>query len=63
MVTRERLVVKLPSARVDELVRAGLGERFQGSRGRSMNEWFVLTTDHPWAELTREAYRRARSSR
>jgi len=47
MVTRERLVVRLPSARVDELVRAGLGERFHGSNGRIMNEWFALTIDHP----------------
>ncbi|HET6411661.1 MAG TPA: hypothetical protein VFG53_06345 [Anaeromyxobacter sp.] len=62
MVTRERLVVKFPPARVDELVRAGWGKRFQGSRGRNMNEWFALTKDHPWAELTREAYRHARSS-
>ena len=62
MVTRGRLVVKLGRPRVDELVAGGLGERFDTGRGRVMKEWFALTADRPWEELTGEAYRHARSS-
>ena len=51
------LVVKLPRARVDELVAAGHGTRFDGHRGRPMKEWFVLAATSPvsWSALTGEA--------
>lgn len=34
-------VVKLPRPRVDELVAAGLGARFDPGKGKLMKEWFV----------------------
>ncbi len=51
------LVVKLPRARVDELVAAGEGTRFDAHKGTPMKEWFVLAPVSPrsWSELTGEA--------
>lgn len=40
-VARGELVVKLPGARVDELVDAG-AERFDANKGRPMREWVRL---------------------
>ncbi len=37
------LVIKLPGARVDELIEAGLGRRFDPGHGRLMREWVSLT--------------------
>jgi hypothetical protein len=56
------LVVKLPRARVDELVAAGEGVRFDANKGTPMKEWFVLAPDSPrsWPELTGEALAYAR---
>lgn len=56
------LVVKLPRARVDDLVAAGEGVRFDAHRGTPMKEWFVLARDSPrsWAELAGEALAYAR---
>ena len=56
------LVVKLPRSRVDELVAAGEGVRFDANRGTPMKEWFVLAPDspRPWAELAGEALTYAR---
>ena len=50
-------VVKLPMARVDELVIAGTGERFDAKRGRPMKEWLEVRSDSPdeWLQLAREA--------
>ena len=50
-------VVKLPKARVDELVLAGAGERFDANRGRPMKEWLVVRSEsaEEWLELAREA--------
>jgi hypothetical protein len=55
-------VVKLPRARVDELVAAGEGTRFDAHKGAPMKEWFVLAADspRPWSELTAEALAYAR---
>jgi hypothetical protein len=57
-----RLVVKLPRARVDELIAAGAGNRFDAHRGTPMKEWFVLAADSPlsWITLTGEALAHAR---
>ena len=42
MVSRGELVVKLPRERVDELVEAGTGHRFDPGHGRLMKEWIAL---------------------
>jgi hypothetical protein len=57
MLVRGRLVVKLPKARVDELVEAGEGERFDAGKGKPMREWFVLspTSKKQWPPLANEA--------
>jgi len=57
MVVRDRLVVKLPKARVDELVARGMAERFDPGHGRLMKEWAVFGGKKPtWASLAREAF-------
>jgi hypothetical protein len=57
-VTGTRLVVKLPAARVDELVAAGRGERF-GPGERVMREWAGVPVDgdgdEGWRGLMAEA--------
>ncbi|GGT03804.1 hypothetical protein GCM10010156_72030 [Planobispora rosea] len=52
-----RLVVKLPHQRVDDLVEAGCGVRFDAGKGRPMKEWFSLDPDGElsWTALAREA--------
>jgi hypothetical protein len=57
MLAGGRLAVKLPRARVDELVGLGAGERFDGGRGTPMKEWFVLSESAGlgWDALAREA--------
>jgi len=53
-----RLVVKLPTPRVDALVASGDGERFDPRRdGRLMKEWLALapTSAEDWLPLAREA--------
>src|SRR5215470_8676188 len=42
MFVRGHLVVKLPRVRVDELVAAGEGERFDANKGTPMKEWLML---------------------
>ena len=42
MVSKDELVVKLPRERVDELVEAGAGHRFDPGHGRLMKEWVAL---------------------
>ena len=42
MVSKGELVVKLPRERVDELVEAGAGHRFDPGHGRLMKEWVAL---------------------
>jgi hypothetical protein len=49
-------VVKLSEERVNELVAAGKGSRFDPGRGRAMKEWLVVTVDHTlWIPLAKEA--------
>src|SRR5712692_2379788 len=58
MLTRARLVVKLPRARVDQLVAAGRGRPFEPRRdGRLMREWLDLEPgfEEDWTLLAREA--------
>ena len=57
MFVRGHLVVKLPAPRVDELVTAGCGERFDANKGTPMREWFSLDAGSalPWMPLAREA--------
>jgi hypothetical protein len=56
MTSKGEFVVKLSKERVDELVDAGKGKRFDPGHGRLMKEWFVAgkgVTD--WLELAKEA--------
>ena len=58
MLTRDRLVVKLPQTRVDALIASGDGERFDPRHdGRLMKEWFSLapTSEQAWLPLAKEA--------
>ena len=65
MFVRGRLVLKLPAGRVDELVAADEGVRFDANKGTPMKEWFSLDPDSglPWLPLAREALEFARSGR
>ena len=57
MTPRAEFVVKIPKARVDELVNQGVGERFEPGPGRIMKEWLAVD-HHPklWTRLVEEAY-------
>jgi hypothetical protein len=57
MFVRGQLVVKLPAARVTELVRAGHGVHFDANKGIPMKEWFALAPEAEldWAQVTNEA--------
>jgi TfoX/Sxy family transcriptional regulator of competence genes len=60
MLVRGTLLVKLPKQRVDALVAAGKGERFDPRRdGRLMKEWLVLgpSAEDDWLSLATEARR------
>jgi hypothetical protein len=61
MLAHERLVVKLPATRVDELVGTGDGVRFRCEQGVPMKEWLSLDPESPlsWHELAREGAERA----
>jgi hypothetical protein len=57
MLVRGALVVKLPRDRVDALVDAGKGERFDPGHGRLMKEWLVVEAGGlPWVALAKEAH-------
>ena len=56
MLVRGSLVVKLPRARVDVLIAAKQGERFDPGHGRLMKEWVVIEPDAgDWLALAKEA--------
>jgi hypothetical protein len=57
MVVRDRLVVKLPAARVDELVSGGIATPFDAGKGRPMREWATVPgdADADWERLVGEA--------
>ncbi len=56
MVVKGMLVVKLPKARVDEMVGSGAGEHFETGQGRKMKEWVAVRGDAGWVDLAKEAY-------
>lgn len=57
MLVNGELVVKLPKARVDELVDADVGTRFEPGTGRVMKEWLSVPPGaaRRWKPLVREA--------
>lgn len=57
MLVRDKLVLKLPRERVDELVEAGDGERFDAGKGKPMREWLALSASskRQWPALAGEA--------
>ena len=56
IVRPEDVVAKLPKPRVDDLVEAGKGSRFDPRKnGRVMKEWLVVTEAPMWLSLAREA--------
>ncbi len=65
MLVRGRLVLKLPVGRVDALIAAGEGVRFDANKGTPMKEWFSLDPESelPWLPLAREALDFARAGR
>jgi TfoX/Sxy family transcriptional regulator of competence genes len=56
-VAHERLIVKLPAARVEALVGEGAGERYDPGHGRLQKEWLQVATEDPdaWLRLATEA--------
>jgi hypothetical protein len=57
MLVNDELVVKLPKDRVDELVEAGVGRRFEPGTGRVMKEWLSVPAgaSRRWPGLVGEA--------
>jgi hypothetical protein len=51
----ERLVLKLPADRLQELVAADHGEPFEPMEGRRMNGWIVLGDAVDWPPVVEEA--------
>jgi hypothetical protein len=45
MLVNDRLVVKLPAARVTELISSGDGVPFDAGKGKPMKEWIGLAVD------------------
>ena len=63
MVVQGALVLKLPEARVAELVSAGTCAPFDSGRGRPMREWAAIAPGDPATDLAlaREALAHVRS--
>jgi hypothetical protein len=62
----DQFVVKLPRQRVDAIVAAGDGERFDPRRnGKLMNEWLVVgrRLEARWLPLAQEAFEFAKTKR
>jgi TfoX/Sxy family transcriptional regulator of competence genes len=51
----DRLVVKLPPARLTELVDVGDGQPFEPMEGRRMNGWIMLGDSVEWLPVVDEA--------
>ncbi len=57
MCVKAKLVVKLPKARVDELVTSGKGSYFDPGHGRLMKQWVSVEAARlSWTELALEAH-------
>jgi hypothetical protein len=65
MLSKGKLVVKLSRQRVDALIAAGAGERFDPGHGRLMKEWVSVdpSSEVEWLPLAREAMAFAVSKR
>ena len=63
--SKGQFVVKLPRQRVDQLIGAGEGERFDPGHGRLMKEWFAITSisEEQWLSLAKEALEFAKAKR
>ena len=59
MMSAGRLVLKMPAARVAELIGAGEGHPFDAGKGRPMKEWVAIDPDRQdrWLVLATEALR------
>ena len=57
MLVRGRLVLKLPTNQISEMVAAGAGEHFDANKGTPMKEWLSLDPQsaEPWLPLAHEA--------
>jgi hypothetical protein len=57
MLVKDRLVVKLPKSRVEQLVDEGVGERFDPGHGRIQKEWLSVFSSDPekWRTLAVES--------
>jgi hypothetical protein len=57
MLVKDRLVVKLPAARVTQLVEDGAGEHFDPGHGRIQKEWLSVFEgdDRAWRALATES--------
>ena len=55
--SRGEFVVKLPRQRVDQLVAAGEGDRYDPGKGRLMKEWLAVKAgdQRDWLPLAEEA--------
>ena len=55
--SKREFVVKLPALRVDALIAASKGRRFDSGRGRLMKEWLAVgpASKARWLPLAREA--------
>lgn len=57
MLIGDAVVLKLPKARVDDLVERALGTRFDPKKnGREMKEWIVLESPTNAVDLARDAH-------
>jgi len=65
MLVRGHLVLKLPGPRVDALIAAGEGIRFDANNGTPMKEWLSLdgASALPWRPLAVEALEFVRGAR
>lgn len=58
MLRGDRLVLKLPRDRVEDLVTTGAADPFTAGKTRRMKEWATIATDDEssWQALAREAF-------